>query len=256
MYDEIIGSISGFTNYLVAFVLYGGFAALSVLQIVSTAKLRSLKKRIQLFLDKSTKGNFEAIRLDYKKIKKFYSITAIAGIAVNFVIWGMKDFWALIHLAPGPIAMFGLLAVLITQLVMGVPMLQLGNLAEQRYRNLYPPVPTTQGFKQLKDEGYVFHADEELFETLGEKDKISENLNLDIFGEGNEELLKYVGGGKAREKQEAAVPQAKEDNTELIACPLCGSLNPVGAESCDFCGTDLLNDEEEPLSSPKSEQGE
>ncbi len=254
MYDEIIGSISGFTNYLVAFVLYGGFAALSVLQIVSTAKLRSLKKRIQLFLDKSTKENFEVIRLDYKKIKKFYSITAIAGIAVNFVIWGMKDFWALIHLAPSPIAMFGLLAVLITQLVMGVPMLQLGNLAEQRYRNLYPPVSTVQGFKQIEDEGYVFHADEELFETLGEKDKVSDNLNLDFFGEGNEELLKYVGGGKAREKQEAAVPQAKE--TELIECPLCGSLNPVGAKNCNFCGTDLLTDEEESPSSPNPKQGE
>ncbi len=242
MYNEIIGSISGGLSAFLIFAIFGCFAALTALQVWTIIKLRSLKKQIQVFLDKSTKGNFEGIRLKYKKVKKIYTITVVADIAMNFLLLGtiIKNGFYLYSMAD-IFVIAGTLAMLIIQLVMGMPIVKIGDLAEQRYRNLYPPVPSAQGFKQLEEEGYVLHADEELFETLGEKDKISENLNLDIFGEGNEELLKYVGGGKAREKQEAAVPQAKEDNTELISCPLCGSLNPVGAESCDFCGTDLLN---------------
>ncbi|MCM1298632.1 MAG: hypothetical protein NC203_04875 [Firmicutes bacterium] len=202
---------------------------------------------MKLFLTRSKQENFEGIRTEYLTLRKKFAVSSAvsAFTTFNFFLWTPEAlamiFSPLVRFRPmmDYIIIVASCTVMLVFFVLGFTAIQLGDKAEQLYRNLYPPVPTIKAYEAMKREGYVLHGEEELFETLGEKDSTDENLNLDIFGEGDSELMEYVGGGKSRSREEAKVPASKPDDIKLTACPLCGSLNPAAAESCDFCGAEL-----------------
>ena len=251
--EDLIYSLSDAARGIFVFFSYAAYVSLVVFLIRSVTKMSGMKKQIKLFMDKSKKENFEGIRLDYLKARNTFSVTVIISAFVGLVILfnvpdmiaGVMRHGIGIYEIGGALIIIAYWIVVIVFLVKGFIMMRLGDKANILYRNLYPPAPNESAYEQMKAEGYTLHADEELFETLGEKDNVSENLNLDIFGERDSELMEYVGGGKARSKEEFEVPNRRTDETaDLAVCPLCGSLNPKNAKNCDFCGGELPDKDE------------
>ena len=228
----------------------GGIIALYVLEIKNTEGLCKINKQIKLFSEQKIKRDFEETLQIFPKLKKRYylflplnvltfykGLSDISGnlgsIEANYIDY-IKIFSSV---------SLGILCLGVTAMtVIGFIVLKSWNHAYQLYLNLFPPSPDMEGFEEKKRE--ILQDDKKLFGTL-EGDNASENPDFDYFSEGDPELMEYVGGGKARIKEEFEVPNRRTDETaDLAVCPLCGSLNPKNAKNCDFCGGELPDKDE------------
>ena len=248
MYKESSEIFSYFLTTLMNWAVYAGLIALYVLEVVNTVKLCKINKRIKLFSEHSKKENFEEIMPIFPKLRKRYFLFLPLNVLTFYV--GVREIAGCVgqiyvnHIGFGVILRIVFMAVMCltatAMTVIGYFIVKSGTHEYRLYLNLFPPIPSIKAYEEMKREVGSLQDGEEFFETLGEKDNASENPNLEIFGEGDPELMEYVGGGKARTKEEFEVPNRRiDENADLVACPFCGSLNPKNAECCDFCGGKL-----------------
>lgn len=227
-----------FGGFMIVVLIYSAFL---VVQINFAFKLFQLRKKIKYFMAHSKQEYFEAIKDAYQDLPKKIAVVALLSFPALFIIdmalssVGLFSFLNIYIFRMW--AVFLLMVITVVVGVFGIKVFLAGNKATALYRNLYPPVPTEQAFRQMKEAGFTLHSDEELYETMDDGTS-SENANTEIFGEKDPEIMQYVEGGKSFFRQETEVPISGEE-MKLAACPLCGSLNSKTAATCDFCGAAL-----------------
>lgn len=227
-----------FGGFMIVVLIYSAFL---VVQINFAFKLFQLRKKIKYFMAHSKQEYFEAIKDAYQDLPKKIAVVALLSFPALFIIdmalssVGLFSFLNIYNFRMW--AIFLLMVITVVVGVFGIKVFLAGNKATALYRNLYPPVPTEQAFRQMNAAGYILHSDEELYETMDDGTS-SEDANTEIFGEKDPEIMQYVEGGKSFFRQETEVPISGEE-MKLAACPLCGSLNSKTAVICDFCGAAL-----------------
>lgn len=235
---DFVEKIIWFGGFMIVILIY---SALLIVQINFVSKLLRLRKQIKNFMAHSKQEYFEEIKDTCRDLPKKIAVVALISFPALFITdhvlmsVGLFSFLNIYDFRAW--AVFLLMVITIAVGVFGIKVFLAGNKATALYRNLYPPVPTEQAFRQMNAAGYILHSDEELYETMDDGTS-SENANTEIFGEKDPEIMQYVEGGKSFFRQETEVPISGEE-TELAACPLCGSLNSKTAVICDFCGAAL-----------------
>lgn len=247
---EFLFGFGNFLNIPACIIAALLILAFVFLQVGYVSRLLKLKKRIKYFLEHSRKENFEGIRVSCLELPKKVAILAIFDTAVSLFIdaviykTGVYSYLNL-HFVRTAVFVVPLLMISAAVVIIGVATVKIAKKAEKLYRNLYPPIPTMQAYKQLNAEGVFIHDEEQLFETMDDG-TASENINPELFGEKDPELIQYVEGGKSLFREETEVP-IRGNEGELAACPLCGSLNSKTAVYCDFCGAELPKNNEESI---------
>lgn len=196
-----------------------------------------IRNRSVIFLNDSKKENFIKTRRLLKSVKSILAITIIIDCfsiyrLLNWLGYGWTDWLSALQ-----ICFFAM------HLIIGIPMLKTANKAERLYIHLYPPIPEA-GLTLNKKDARTADDDWDRWFNGGEEYKTTNKVNqsLDIMGEPDQELIKYIDGSYSYERNVDNGTTPSEVGSDLKECCFCGSLNARKNTVCDFCGAEFSDE--------------
>lgn len=267
-------------------LIWAAVIAAGIMDVALPALLIILIVKAAGFFRNSQKEIYENVEDYAKKVKILFTVgilVSVPAVILLFVgyynniaaIMNAAVFFSFIF-GDGANAALIQLGFFILNIILGILAFGKNSSAAKLYRNLYPPVPTANTYKENAARASAPKPDTDLSASAvasdeewdrlfggngdmspqtdkadlraknggGDFEKSSKNAlsgSSDIRKAPDKELMRFLEGEDAKAK-EAVVPAENKkagDGDGLNLCPECGYLNFEGNTECDFCGAKL-----------------
>lgn len=176
-------------------------------------------------------------------LQKVQGLFLLALLLDAIMVYGLISYYGCLSLID-TVFIIVQLVMFLAHLGYGIPVILYGRIAGKRFRNMYPPVPKVEVFKNTERQN------EEDFFEVAETQKQTEVIASDTpkketVLQDTDEIIEYDDegyiGAWRPQKNDTDISEEKEREEEVKTkeCPFCGTLNGINNEVCDFCGADI-----------------